>query len=72
MLSDAQWFDLVGRLTYLIYKDLVSSENIASIYFILHIIQTSIVAVGNDGLALWFEGKKVVDYFAAEEGGAIF
>ena len=31
---------------------LISSENIASIYFILHIIQTSIVAVGNDGLAL--------------------
>lgn len=51
---------------------LISSENIASIYFILHIIQAGIVAVGNDGLALWFEGRKVIDYFAAEEGGATF
>ena len=35
-----------------LFDDLVSSKNISSIYLLLHIIQTSIIAVGNDGMAL--------------------
>ena len=39
---------------------LISSKNISSIYLILHIVQTSIIAVGDDGMALSLEGFKVV------------
>ena len=34
---------------------LVSAENIASEYFICHIIQTSIVTISNNGIAHLFE-----------------
>ena len=51
---------------------LISSENISCINLILYIIQTSILAVGNDGMALCLEGIQVIDNLAAEEGAAIF
>ena len=50
---------------------LVSLEDISCIYLIFYIIQTSIIAVGNDGLALSLECCHIVHYFASEEGTAI-
>ena len=50
---------------------LISSKDVASVYFILHIIEHGIVAVGDDGLGLWLEGSEVVDYPTAEEGRTI-
>lgn len=51
---------------------LVSSEYISCINLILYIIQTSIVAVSDDGMALCLEGFEVVLYSATKEGAALF
>ena len=51
---------------------LVSSENIPRIDLVLYIIQTSIIAVGDDGVALCLEGFEVVLYPTAEECAALF
>ena len=54
------------------YYILISSKNISCIDLILHIIQTNIVAVGDDGMALCLEYFEVVLYSTAEEGAAFF
>ena len=51
---------------------LVSSKYISCIDLALYIIQTYIVAVGDDGMALCLEGFEVVLYPTAEEGAALF
>ena len=51
---------------------LISTEYISCINLILYIIQASIVAVGDDGMALCLEGFEVVLYSTAEEGAALF
>ena len=51
---------------------LVSPENISCVNLILHIIQTDIVAVGDDGMALCLEGFEVVLYSTTKEGAALF
>lgn len=51
---------------------LISSKNISCIYLILYIIQTSIVSVGDDGMALCFEGLEIVLNSTTEEGAALF
>lgn len=51
---------------------LVSSKNISSINLMLYIIQTSIVAVGDDSMALCLEDFEVVLYSTAEEGASLF
>ena len=55
-----------------LFDDLVSSKNISSIYLLLHIIQTSIIAVGYNCLALLLEGFEVILYSTTEEGAAFF
>ena len=50
----------------------ISSEYIPRINLPFHIIQTSIIPVGNDGMALAFESIQVIHHFAAEERAAIF
>ena len=50
---------------------LITSEDISSIHFRLHIIENWIISVGDDGLRLGFEPGQVVDHQATEEGGAI-
>ena len=52
--------------------DLVSSKNIACIYFFLYIVQAGIVAVGDDGLGLCLESVQIVYDLAAEEVGSVF
>ena len=51
---------------------LVSSEDISCIYLILYIIQTNIVAVGDDGMALCLEDFEVVLYSTTKKGAALF
>ena len=46
-------------------------KDISRIYLISHIIQASIIAVGDDGLALGFELIEVVDDLRAKERFAI-
>ena len=46
---------------------LIPLENIPCIYLVLHIVQTGIIAVGNDGMRLLFECCEVIDNLAAEE-----
>lgn len=51
---------------------LIPFKNVPSINFVFHIIEAGIVAVGDDGLALGFEGGEVIHYAAAEECAAVF
>ena len=37
----------------IVFCFLVPAENVTRIYFVFHIIQTRIIAVGNDGMCLW-------------------
>ena len=50
----------------------ISSEYIPRINLPFHIIQTSIIPVGNDGMALALESIQVIHHLAAEERAAIF
>lgn len=45
----------------------VSSKNIPRINLFLHVIETSIITVGDDSLALSFELYYIIHYFTAEE-----
>ena len=47
-------------------------EDVACVYFGCDIVEGVVVAVGYYGLCLSLEACKVVHYFAAEEGGAVF
>ena len=49
---------------------LVSTEQVAGIDLLLHIVQAAIVAVGNNGLAALLELVQIVDNLAAKEGSA--
>ena len=51
---------------------LISPEDIPRIDFLLHIIQTSIIPVGNNRLALALESIQVIHHLAAEERAAVF
>lgn len=39
---------------------LIPAENVTRIYFVFHIIQTRIIAVGNDGMCLSLELIQIV------------
>ena len=56
-------FTIIGNL-------LIPAKDIPCIYLILHVIQTCIIAVGDDGIGLSLELGKVVDNEAAEEVGS--
>ena len=45
----------------------VSSENIPGIDFLFYIVQTAVVAVGNDGVGLLFEVLQIVYDYRSEE-----
>ena len=47
-------------------------EDVSCIDLILYIVETRIIAVGDDGVGLGLELGKVVHYEAAEEGAAVF
>ena len=51
---------------------LVATENVSCIYFVINIIQTSIVSVSNDGMTLDFKLLQVIYYLAAKECSTIF
>ena len=42
------------------------------IYFLLHVIQAAVIAVGDDGRALFFESFQVVDDAAAKKYTMVF
>ena len=50
---------------------LVAAEDVAGVYFLAHVVEGGVVAVGDDGVALALERLEVVHYAAAEEGGAV-
>lgn len=50
----------------------VPQKNVPCIDLVLHIIQARVIAVGDNGLGLLFEGIQIVDYTAAKEGAAVF
>ena len=51
---------------------LVAFENVAGVNFVGDVVEDTVVAVGDDGVGLGFEGVDVVDDAGAEEGGAVF
>ena len=55
----------------LVDRALISTEEVARVHLFLHIVQLGVVAVGDDGLGLGFEGVEVVHHAAAEEGFAV-
>ena len=52
-------------------KTSISLIYISSINILLHIIQTAIITIRDDGLAHILELRKVIHYQAAEEGCSI-
>ena len=52
-------------------EDLVSSEQVARVDLVGHVVKAGVVAVGDDGLALALEGFEVAHNATAEEGGAV-
>ena len=52
-------------------KFLIPSKYVSRIYFLLHIFEAFVEAVGDYGVALCLEGGEVVHHAAAEEGGAV-
>lgn len=62
---DVNWYSII-----LIF--LISSKYVSRINFFLYIIQTSIILVGDNRLALRFESVQVIYYLAAEERAAVF
>ena len=50
---------------------LIPSKQVSRIYFLLHVFEAFVEAVGDDGAALGLEGGEVVHHAAAEEGGAV-
>ena len=50
---------------------LIPFENISSINLLLNIVKTAVITVGDDGLALCLELRKVIHYQTAEEGRPI-
>ena len=63
-------FNSTCRLRCLSAK-LVSAKQIARIYFLLNIVQTAIVAVGNNGLTALLEFRQIIHDFTAKEGRTI-
>ena len=51
---------------------LIPLKNIPRIHLPLHIVQDRIITVRDDGVGLGLELRQVIDYQAAEEGGAVF
>lgn len=49
----------------------VPPENVPRVYFLLHVIQTGVVTVRDDGFALSLEFLQVVDHTAAKECSAV-
>ena len=66
-----QWKNTLSRDYGLFTARLVPAENITRIYFIFHIIQTRIVAVGDDSLRLRLEILQSVHHLRSEERTAI-
>ena len=52
-------------------KALISSEDVSCIDLFLYIVETRIIAVGDDGIGLSLELGKIVDNKAAEESAAV-
>lgn len=61
-------YDFFERLKL---RVLISSEEVASVDFVLDIVQDRVVTVGDDGLGLLLESREVVDDLTAEEGAAV-
>lgn len=55
-----------------LFNYLISSKNISSVNLKLYIIQTSIIAVSDDSMALSLEGFEVVLYSTTKEGTTLF
>lgn len=49
-------------------SNLVASEDVAGVDFVVDVVEAAVVAVGYDGVALGFELFEVVDHLGAEEG----
>lgn len=47
-------------------------EQVTCIYFTGNIIESGIIAVGDDGLRSVFKLLKIIDHFAAKEGASVF
>lgn len=56
---------------YVIVVWLISSEYISCINLLLNIVKTSVIAIGDDCLALLLECSEVVHHATAEEGTAV-
>ena len=52
-------------------KFLIPSKDVSRIYFLFHIFEAFVEAVGDDGAALCLQRIEVVHRAAAEEGGAV-
>lgn len=49
----------------------ISSVNVAGIDFVLYVIEDTVIAVGDDGMALFLELIKVIDHLATEESTTV-
>lgn len=64
-------YDKEFRLLPVYGISLISPEQISCIHFLFHIIQTSVITVGDNRLALRFESVQVIYHFTTEKSTAI-
>ena len=73
------FYIITGRHTYPLLllllnlsRFLISAKDIPCVYFVLYIVQTTIIAVCDNSLALFLKFLQIVHNFASEEGTSIF
>ena len=65
-------FSLALLLFYSCTQSLISLKDISCVYFLFYIVQTTIISVGDNCLALFLKFFQIIDYFASEECCTIF
>ena len=65
-------FSFALLLFYPCTQSLISFKDISCIYFFFYIVQTTIISVGDNCLALFLKFFQIIDYFASEECCTIF
>ena len=51
---------------------LISFKQIPGVYFLCHVLQAVVVAVGNNGLTARFKRLQIIDYFTAKKRTTVF
>ena len=65
---EIQYGWVVGKYKF----NLVSSEDVAGVDLVVHIVQATVISICDDGLGHFLEFLQIIYDEGAEEGGAVF